>query len=107
MKLTELGAEFIRHLEDGRRQFIVAVDSRVEANGVRFRCPTCVAMDTAIAPHVVLLWDHSVSVKVTPGPLRWALQGSSLADLTIDEPIKLAACRASFRVTAGEVQPCS
>lgn len=115
MKLIELEAEFLQHqLRQDGRLVLPSVRNIGEAQGVSFLCPHCVkALGGHRGAHTVICWSRSRGVPetATPGPGRWALEGTSLADLSlIAEPsfgarsIDLTtSCGAHFFVTNGEV----
>lgn len=85
MRFTDLAPAFIRLTDpDGRSWEIV--DSIAEAQGVEFKCPKCYAANGGPAgTHMVVCWSRSRGVPdhVSPGPGRWTLEGSGLADLTL------------------------
>ena len=77
----------MRHERSGDREFICDVDGIADAQGVKFLCPKCFAENGGAAgTHIVICWSRSRGVPddVGPGPGRWKLSGTSLADLTLD-----------------------
>ena len=91
MKLADLHPRFLRYekrLEEGKeRVYHVEVETLAEAQGVIFLCPKCFAANHGeVGTHSVICWSSSrgVPVGAHPGPGRWAMKGTSLADLTLD-----------------------
>ncbi len=107
MKLSELEARFVRIVEGGFRD----VDSIAEAQGVSFLCPGCfVKNNGTIGTHAIICWSRSRGVpdSQVPGPGRWSLNGTGLADLTLlgdggNNSVKTPC--AHFYVTNGETVP--
>lgn len=82
--LTELEPQFIRHEVRDGSTFHVPVDHISRAQGVRFLCPKCFLENKGpVGTHSVVCWNGSVPPEVRPGPGRWSLEGTSLADLTL------------------------
>ena len=79
-RLTDLDAAFVRHW--GRGDFD-EVSTLTEANGVIFDCPKC-------GKHSILLWDKTVPAGIEPGPGRWSMSGTGLADLTLHPSVDLS-----------------
>lgn len=105
MKLTELEPRFMKYVDDSTSRF---VDNLAEASGVLFCCPLCFTKNGGnVGTHYVLAWfrDRGVPDAATPGPGRWAVTGSGLADLTLAPSIHLTGpgCGWHGFVTAGEV----
>lgn len=85
MKLTELGATFLKIQEDGSNKLTGTI--RDDADGVMFQCPKCFAAKGSKAGcHQVICWFVGVSALYSPGPGRWNPTGSSLDDLTFVPP---------------------
>lgn len=91
MKLADLDARFITLIPvspdfpRGGRQWIG--DDIATAQGVDFLCPKCfVANGGEEGTHRVICWSRSRGVPddVTPGPGRWALDGTGVHDLTLN-----------------------
>lgn len=113
MKLSELEPRFVRLWGAGRGyEFVERI---ADAQGLDMLCPRCfVTNKGAIGTHHILCWSRSRGVPddVTPGPGRWMLEGTSLADLTLNGDPPGAArsvllngpgCGAHFHITNGEV----
>lgn len=82
--LRELEARFLRHERRGDREYHVEVESIRDAQGVIFLCPLCYqANGGPVGTHSVICWNGTVPLDVAPGPGRWALEGSSIDDLTV------------------------
>lgn len=87
MKLTELNPIFVRHERRDGRQLSVTVDTLAEAQGIQFLCPMCFAKNNGpIGTHAVKCWSRSRGVPddVSPGPGRWAMEGTGFQDLTLN-----------------------
>lgn len=83
MNLADLRPCFVRVTETGRQ----VVESLEEAQGVSFLCPKCFARNGGPkGTHVIICWSRSRGApdSVQPGPGRWALAGTGLADLTLN-----------------------
>lgn len=110
--LSELGFVFLRVNEDGtwRRDVPLA-----EAQGCSFTCPVCMRKDGAVGAHGIVCWFRNppdgkpVGDELPPGPGRWWLEGTGVADLTFNygEPrmaksvLMLGGCKAHFYVDKG------
>lgn len=85
LSLRALEARFIRVVTPGRRhKEVPTID---EAQGVRFLCPKCFAVNGgAVGTHGVICWSRSRGAPESeqPGPGRWTLEGTSLDDLTLN-----------------------
>lgn len=115
MRLTDLEPTFLRYeTRDDGRIYYVSVPTIQEAQGVEFLCPKCFAANGGtVGTHAVICWSRSRGVPedAKPGPGRWALNGSSLSDLSLDaDPPSTArsvllsgGCEWHGFVTAGEV----
>lgn len=83
--LATLEAKFIKVVEPGRiRREVVDI---AEAQGVQFLCPKCFAKNGGpVGTHSIVCWSRSrgVADDETPGPGRWSLNGTGLADLTLN-----------------------
>lgn len=87
VRLRELEARFIRSNPPVGWQTVDTID---EADGVMFLCPGCFARNGgAEGTHVVICWEPSVPLDVSPGPGRWPLVGTSLDDLTLTPSVAL------------------
>lgn len=96
----------------GPRVYLPFVDRIEDAQGVDFLCPKCfVANVGPIGTHRVLCWSRSRGIPddAEPGPGRWLLVGSGIADLTLNgdggsRSVALTSgCHWHGFVTAGEV----
>ena len=107
MTLDELEPEFYARLDDRTRQQVATI---AEAHGVDFLCPKCFeANNGAMGTHHVFCWfsGRGVPDSETPGPGRWAVSGTSLADLTLSPSVFLqSGCCWHGWVRAGEVTSC-
>jgi hypothetical protein len=115
MRLTDLEPAFLRWQKDkeGRVTFH-EVATLAEAHGVKFLCPKCfVANGGPKGTHLIICWSESAGApkEATPGPGRWKLEGSGLADLTLAaEPKKtrsvklLGGCKWHGFVTKGQAE---
>lgn len=113
LRLADLEAFFVRHERRDGSEYQVRVETIGEAQGVRFLCPKCFkAKGGPIETHSVVCWSSSrgIADDVKPGPGRWTLEGTSLADLTLGcEPGKsrsvalIGGCAWHGFVTQGEV----
>lgn len=88
MRLLDLAARFLRWEKraDGHT-YHVRVETMAEAQGIEFLCPQCFAANGgAVGTHRVVCWSRSRGVPedARPGPGRWKLDGTSLADLTLN-----------------------
>lgn len=84
MKLIDLRPVLLRYVGDGVSQ---RVETLAEAQGVRFLCPLCFEKNGGpVGTHSVLCWSRSRGTpdEVTPGPGRWALEGTGLDDLSLN-----------------------
>lgn len=85
--MDALDAKFIRFGERDGTTYQVVVGTIDEAQGVRFLCPKCfTANGGVVGTHSVVCWSASRGVPdhVKPSPGRWALKGTSIADITLD-----------------------
>ena len=99
----------------GIRVHHIKADNIDEAQGVQFLCPKCFQKNNGpIGTHSVICWSRSKGVPehAEPGPGRWRLEGTCLADLTlgIDDGCKSCSvkltgdgCGWHGHVTNGEV----
>ena len=81
---NQLEGKFMIVVEPGRRRRVV--ETIVEAQGVQFLCPKCYATNGGpVGTHSVVCWSRAkgVSEEESPGPGRWSLHGTGLADLTL------------------------
>jgi hypothetical protein len=79
-KLTDLDATFVCHTMNGD---FAEVKTLAEANGVIFDCPKC-------GRHSVLCWDRTIPQPIPPGPGRWDMTGTGIADLTLSPSVDLS-----------------
>lgn len=114
LRLAQLEPRFIRHERRDGKTFHRFVESIAEAQGIIFLCPKCFAKNGGpVGTHSVICWSRSRGVPddVSPGPGRWALQGSGFEDLTLgaDPPnrarsvLLTGGCAWHGFVTKGEV----
>lgn len=85
--LSQLEAKFIRYERRADGEFFIDVETIDEAQGVEFLCPRCfTANNGPVGTHMVVCWSRSRGVpdEVEPRPGRWALAGTSIADLTLN-----------------------
>lgn len=102
--LTELDAEFLRwekrnegspdiapaggKFGDPYEHVVhVPVESIDQAHGVAFLCPLCFERNSGKrGTHMVICWSRSAGVpeEAVPGPGRWKMEGTGLADLTLN-----------------------
>ena len=96
MKLTDLEPQLLRLT--GRT--INPTNTLIDAQGVRFLCPTCIDN-----PHLIVCWfaDRGVPPDAMPGPGRWRVSGYDVVDITITPSIRSSACGWQGLVTDGEV----
>ena len=81
ISLAELEAKLIARTPNGSR----VVRTMEEAEGVRFLCPLCFHRNGgAVGTHAVICWGPTVPAAIEPGPGRWTLAGTSIADLTLN-----------------------
>lgn len=102
MKLLELEPQLLKITVPGHRY--AHVDNIAHAQGVQFLCPKCLGSDTG--SHSIGVWfrDRGVEDAELPGPGRWVVSGSGLADLTLAPSINiLTGCCWHGWVIAGEV----
>lgn len=107
LTLAQLEPELLR-LVPADRQASEQVAALADAQGVWFLCPLCFQKNGGKAgTHMVMCWfrDRGVPNDVTPGPARWAVSGTSLADLTLSPSIQLlGGCNWHGFVVAGAIQ---
>lgn len=92
LSLAQLEPQLLRLVPGGERQGSEVVDHLAQAQGVWFLCPKCFQVNGGkVGTHMVMCWfrDRGVPDAVTPGPARWAVSGTSLADLTLSPSIQL------------------
>ncbi len=85
MRLSELNPFFVRHDSEGSS--FRRVDTMAEAHGVMFLCPKCFkANGGPRGTHSMICWskERGTPDHATPAPGRWRLDGTSLADLTLN-----------------------
>jgi hypothetical protein len=85
------------------------VESIAEADGICFLCPVCFVQNKGnVGTHSIICWKPHVPQMQTPGPGRWELIGTSLADVTFRAGsssvfLTTAPCKAHFFVRNGEI----
>ena len=87
MKPTDLEARFLRYEPRDGTVFLRYVDTLVEAQGVIFLCPKCLAANAGpVGTHGVICWSKSRGVPddANPKPGRWRMDGTGLHDLTLN-----------------------
>jgi hypothetical protein len=113
VKFINLEPRFLRVEQRTDGTYFVPVDGIGNAQGVSFLCPVCFQKNSgAVGTHSVICWSRSRGVPddVQPGPGRWTLEGTGLADLTLNgdgssRSIALnGGCSAHFFITNGEIQ---
>lgn len=86
-KLTDLEANFLRYVEKEDGAYFQKVETLAEAQGIIFLCPKCYSENGGpVGTHSVICWSRSRGVPeaASPGPGRWALDGSGLEDLALN-----------------------
>lgn len=110
MNLADLQPQLLTYEERDGCVFHVFVDDFAQAQGVIFLCPKCFEANSGpVGTHSVITWfqDRSVPEQAKPGPARWAVSGTSLADLTLSPSVLLlGACGWHGWVRAGQVTSC-
>jgi len=113
MKLADLDPQFVVIKEPGRLYRLTDVlddPGHGRAQGIQFLCPACfVANGGSYGTHAVRCWfrGHSVPDDEKPGPARWAMSGTGLADLTLTPSVLLlGGCGWHGFVTSGSVTTC-
>ena len=104
MKLADLDPVLYRIVDETTYR---KVDDVAGAQGLSFLCPSCFQDNGGpVGTHSVLAWfaGRGVPADTTPGPGRWAVSGTSLADITLAPSIQTR-CWHGF-VTNGEVSTC-
>jgi hypothetical protein len=96
VRLTELSPKLIEVAAPGR--IWNRTESLPLAQGLRFSCPKCGYHEIT-----VLFADRGVQPGENPGPERWTVTGTSLADVTLSPEIEHPGCGWSGMVTFGEV----
>lgn len=87
MKLTDLRPQFVRFERNDEGTLWRPTDRIEDAHGILFLCPKCFAEKGGeVGCHSVICWSRSRGVPddASPGPGRWALNGTGYADLTLD-----------------------
>lgn len=103
MLLADLEPQFLRVLDLADKHSLYAeAEQLADAHGVLFFCPRC----TGARAHYVLCWTPVVPAHHTPGPGRWTLSGTGLADLTLSPSVVVSACGAHFWVRDGAIVDC-
>lgn len=105
MRLLDLNAQLLRcEMLPSGQELHPYVDELSRAHGVMFLCPACFKANSgSVGTHSVLVWfaNRGVPDAATPAP-RWAMSGTSLADLTLSPSIQIP-CWHGF-VTGGIVR---
>lgn len=92
-------------------EFMTNVDTLAEADGIRFLCPVCYAVNRgAVGTHSIICWfEDKVDDAVQPGPGRWKPEGTDFSDLSFvpgkksNSILLLSGCNAHFFLTKGEI----
>jgi hypothetical protein len=88
VRLLDLEARFVRANEDGSWQEVQTIEL---AQGVQFLCPKCFVEGGkgAIGCHSILCWSRSAGAPedIRPRPGRWKMDGTGLADLTLNAEV--------------------
>jgi len=113
MLLVTLKPRLIKHIGPDPYEGSRDVESRLDADGVRFLCPVCYHDPPVgeVGTHVVICWFYGrVPDDMSPGPGRWVPSGEGLGVLTLgarpggSDSVKLeGGCGAHFRVRDGVV----
>lgn len=85
--LKTLAAQFMRIEKKGGKVHFVPVKRIEDAQGVIFICPKCFAANGgARGTHSIICWSRSRGVPddIGPKPSRWKLDGTGIADLTLN-----------------------
>lgn len=80
------------------------VDAMEDAQGVIFLCPKCFAANGGpVGTHSIICWSRSRGnpEERNPKPGRWALRGTSMADLSLDGDAPGGGGDRSVLLTAG------
>ena len=98
---VDLDAEFLVIVETGtyRRQAEIA-----GAQGVKFLCPKCFATNGGpLGTHSIICWSRSAGTpeEMQPRPGRWKMDGSGIADLTLNGDAVGGGGARSVLLTAG------
>ncbi len=106
MKLAELEP---RLLKISAPDSWSTIENMAEADGICFLCPVCFAKNNGpVGTHSIICWKPHVPLEQSPGPGRWELVGTSLADVTFRAGsssifLTTAPCQAHFFVRNGEI----
>jgi hypothetical protein len=109
VKLSELEPQFLK-IESPKIRKHVATPA--EADGVSFVCPKCLHNNGMKRPgvHSIICWKPNVPLKVSPGPGRWDMTGTSYADLSLVAGSSSVlvrkeegGCGAHFFITNGQI----
>jgi len=90
MKLTDLDAKFLK-VESERSYRTDA--TMAEAQGVLLLCPICFVKNGGeVGTHSVVCWFRNKGVpdSMSPGPGRWDVSGTGIADLTLSPSVFLS-----------------
>jgi len=103
VKLVDLEPQLVRLNDPEDKHSLFGDASQLaDAHGLMFFCPRCVATKA----HYVLCWRPEVPLHHAPGPGRWTLGGTGLADLTLSPSVVVNACGAHFFVRNGAIEMC-
>ena len=87
MTLAELQAELLQL--HGQASIFETADL-ASAQGVMFLCPLCYVKNGGeVGTHAVICWfrNRGVPADESPGPGRWDVSGTSIADLTLSPSV--------------------
>lgn len=113
-RFLDLRPKFVRHDVRPDGTYRVPVEM-ADAQGVQFLCPLCFTKNGGpVGTHSIICWSRSRGIPddLLPGPGRWLLLGTGLADLTLGpdpgpQSVLLIGpgCGAHFHVTNGQITP--
>lgn len=86
LTVRDLEGRFLRYAARDGQEYYEEVDTLAEAQGISFLCPKCYLKNGGPeGTHSVICWSRSRGTPdgVSPGPGRWALEGTGLDDLTL------------------------
>lgn len=84
MRFLDLDPAFLRATDERSFRKVETLD---EAHGVKFLCPKCYAANGgAVGTHMIICWskERGAPDGLPPMPGRWRLDGTGLADLTLN-----------------------
>jgi hypothetical protein len=104
MRLLDLRPQFMKVIDATHFQ---NVDSIGEADGIRFLCPKCFAVQMNGGIHSIFCWRPRVPQTIRPTPGRWEFEGTGYADLSLvaasSSILLTGGCAAHFHITNGEI----